>query len=137
MEKPHKIPQIYGYVVCLVCIITILISVPNIINSLIDLSDPLHAGAWYPAGKDRNMASYELYKVDILAEYHGMKADSTAYIPDEATIRAMYEAAREDKIQSATHIARRTVIVFTLLTIIAVVLFVIHFRWMRQISKAA
>ncbi len=83
------------------------------------------------------MASYELYKVDILAEYHGMKTDSTSYIPDEATIRAMYEAAKEDKIQSATHIARRTVIVFTLLTIIAVVLFVIHFRWMRALAKAA
>jgi len=90
-----------------------------------------------PALRSGLMAGALLVALDILAEYHGMKADSTAYIPDEATIRAMYEAAREDKIQSATHIARRTVIVFTLLTIIAVVLFVIHFRWMRQISKAA
>ena len=137
MEKPHKISQIYGYAVCLVCIITILISVPNVITSLIDLSDPMHAGSWYPAGKDRNMASYELYKVDILSEYHGAKGDSTAYVPDEATILSMFEAAKADKIQSATHIARRTVIVFTILTAIAVVLFIIHFRWMRALAKAA
>ena len=137
MEKPHKMPQIYGYAVCLVCIITILISVPNVINSLIDLGDPLHAGAYYPAGRDRNLASYELYKADIMAEQHGAKGDSTAYLPDETTLHAMYDAAREDKIQSASHIARRSVIVFTILTAIAVVLFIIHFRWMRALAKAA
>jgi uncharacterized YccA/Bax inhibitor family protein len=128
MEKPPRtVALIYGYAVCLVAIITLLISVPNMVNSIIDLGDPLHAGWYNSQGKQANLASYEIYKMDILS------------VPQEAgkTGQAVFEAARADRIASATHIARRTIIVFALLTVISVVIFWIHFRWMRSLAKSA
>jgi len=139
MEKPTRtVSLIYGYAVCLVTLITLLISVSNVVNSIIDLSDPLHGGVYCTAGKQPSLASYENYKMDVLsAPQEGGKADQAAYVPDEATLRAMYEAARADRIATATHIARRTIIVFGLLTVIAVLLFLIHIRWLRSLSKVA
>ena len=43
MEKQNRVPQFYGYSVCLVAVITVLISVTSLMNAVIDLGDPLHA----------------------------------------------------------------------------------------------
>ncbi len=137
MEKPQRtVALIYGYAVCLVAIITLLISVPNVVNSLMDLSDPIHAGNYYSPGKQASLASYEIYKMDILSQpQEGGAAGQTTYVPDEATLKAMYEAARVDKIASAVHIARRSIIVFGLLTLISILIFWFHFRWVRAVSR--
>ena len=138
MEKPHRIAIIYGYAVCLVAIITLLISVPNMVNSLFDLADPIHSGGYYSPGRQASMASFENYKMDVLSAPLGEgKTGTEAYVPDDQTLRAMYEAARADKIASALHIARRTIVVFGLLTVISVLLFIFHFRWIRALSKTA
>ncbi|SYZ74511.1 hypothetical protein TRIP_C90139 [Candidatus Zixiibacteriota bacterium] len=138
MEKPHRIAMIYGYAVCLVAIITLLIAIPNMVNSIIDLGDPIHSGGFYSPAKQPSLASFENYKMDVLSTPQSEgKTGVTAYVPDDQTLRAMYEAARDDKIASALHIARRTIVVFGLLTIISALLFIIHFRWMRTLSKAA
>ncbi len=127
----------YGYAVCLVAIITLLISIPNMVNSIIDLVDPIYAGGYYSPGKQASLASLENYKMDILSAPQAEgKTGQGAYVPDDLTIRAMYEAAKSDKIASAIHIARRTIIVFGLLTLFSAVLFIIHFRWMRTLTKA-
>ena len=44
MEKSFRVAQIYGYLVCLVAVITFLISITQLVNSMIDLTDPIHAG---------------------------------------------------------------------------------------------
>jgi hypothetical protein len=66
MEKPHRMAQIYGYIVCLVAVITFIICLANIIPSIIDLSDPLHAGSIYGMQNSPSLASFENYKMDIL-----------------------------------------------------------------------
>jgi hypothetical protein len=139
MEKPVRtIVLIYGYAVCLVAIITLLISVPNMVNSMIDLTDPLHAGGYYSPVKQANVASYEIYKMELLsAPQEAGKAGQATYVPDEVTLRAMYETARADRIASATHIARRSIIVFGMLAVISIVIFLFHFRWMRSLSKSS
>lgn len=65
MEKPHRMAQIYGYTVCLVAVIAFLICIANIVTSAIDMSDPLHASNFYPAGTP-SLASFQNYKMDIL-----------------------------------------------------------------------
>lgn len=137
MEKSNRIPMIYGYSVCLVAIITLLISIPNMVNSIIDLFDPIHAGVPYSSRPSASLASFETYKMDILSQsLESNKAAQPGYIPDDQTLRAMFDAAKADRIASAVHIARRTIIVFGLLAVISIVLFIIHFRWMRSISRA-
>ena len=135
MEKPQRIAQIYGYMVCLVAVITFLISASTLVFAIIDLGDPLHAG--YRAPGAPSLASYDNYKMDILksAPKEGESA-KTAYIPDDQTLHAMYEAAKDDRIQSIRHESNRTIIVDSLLILICIVLFVTHWRWMRRLAKA-
>ena len=60
-----------------------------------------------------------------------------AYIPDDATLRAMYEAAKEDRIQISRHDSIRTLLVNGLLVVVCVVLFALHWRWIRKLTPKA
>jgi len=130
MEKQNRIPQIYGYAVCLVTVVTFLISVTTLMNAVIDLSDPLHADGRFRGAP--SLASFENYKMDVLKSPQA----ELAYIPDDQTLRAMYESARDDQIQSVKHWALRSIIVSGLLIVLCVVFFGTHWRWMRRLAKA-
>ena len=136
MEKPHRMAQIYGYTVCLVAVITFIICISNIIPSIMDLSDPLHAGASFQFTGTPSLASYENYKMDILKS---AKSDDqkigTNYIPDDKTLRSMYEAAKADRINQNNHSSIRTIVVSGLIILISIVLFITHWLWMRRLSK--
>lgn len=135
MEKSQKMPQIYGYLVCLVTVITFLISASALIYAIIDLGDPLHAG-WTASGAP-SLASFENYKMDILKGAPKEDAPSkSVYIPDDKTLRAMFESAKSDKIQKVRHEANRTIVLNSILIAICVVLFVTHWKWMRKLEKA-
>ena len=116
MEKTQRIAQIYGYLVCLVAVITFPISITQLVNSLIDLGDPIHAG-WTPESAP-SLASYENYKMDILKSTSKQTDSVTAaYIPDEQTLKVMYQAARDNKIQLEKHRAVRAIIIHGLLVL--------------------
>ena len=136
MEKSQTVgAQIYGYTVCLVAVITFLISITSLVNAVIDLGDPLHAG-WTRSGSP-SLASFENYKMDILkSSQKGDESAKASYVPDDQTLRAMYEAAKTDKIQSVKHHANQSVIIGILLIVICIVLFVTHWHWMRKIRRS-
>ena len=135
MEKPHRIAQIYAYLVCVVAIITFLICVSSLVSAILDLGDPLHSG-WTPSGTP-SLASFENYRADILksAPKEGEAAKS-GYTLDERTLRAMYEAAKDDKIQNVRHEANRSITISTILIVICIALFVVHWRWAKKLAKA-
>ena len=134
MEKTQRIAQIYGYLVCLVAVITFLISISQLVNSLIDLGDPIHAG-WTPESAP-SLASYENYKMDILKwTSKQSEPENTVYIPDEQTLKIMYKAAYDDKVQLEKHRAIRTIIIHGLLALICLILFITHWRWMKKLAK--
>jgi hypothetical protein len=137
MEKPKLIPQIYAYAVCLTTVITFLICITNMVNALIDMGDPIHAQSSYMAERSSNLASFELYKADMLKS---TRSDGTAsnanYAPDDKTLHAMYETARQEKISSEMHQIRRSLVVDGLLICICIVLFITHWMWIRRYSVA-
>ncbi|MGE0076437.1 MAG: hypothetical protein AB7S48_01105 [Bacteroidales bacterium] len=134
MEKTHRVAQIYGYLVCLVAVITFLICTAQLVNSLIDLGDPIHAG-WTPESAP-SLASYENYKMDILKSTNKAgETTSAAYVPDEQTLHVMYQAARDNKVQLEKHRAIRSIIINGLLVVICIVLFITHWLWMLKLSK--
>jgi hypothetical protein len=135
MEKSQKVgAQIYGYSVCIVAVITFLISFTTLVNAFIDLQDPIHGGGWIPPGP--SLASFENYKMDILkSSQKGDESLQASYVPDDQTLRAMYEAARTDRIQSVKHQSNKSIIVGSLLIFICLILFVTHWRWVRKLNK--
>jgi hypothetical protein len=131
MEKSKIGAQIYGYTVCLVAVITFLICTSTLVNSIFDLQDPIHSG-WNPQGSP-SLASYENYKMDILKSVP--KDQDNSFIPDDQTLHAMFQAAKDDKIQSVRHQANRSMIISGLLIVICVILFLTHWQWLRKMSK--
>lgn len=138
MEKPHRMAQVYGYIVCLVAVITFIICLANIIPSIIDLGDPLHSANMFNPQGSPSLASFEIYKMDILKSASKEEtAEKGNYVPDDATLKIMYEAAKSDKIQTSLHVARRSIIVNGLVMLASIVLFTSHWFWMRRLVKKA
>jgi len=128
MEKKSKIPQVYGYAVCIVAIITVLISVADLITSVLDASDPLYA--W---GDNKELSSFENFKVDALKS----GKNEASYMPNDETLRIMYEDAKNHKIRRVKHQTSKSIIVSSILIIISVTLFIIHWRWMKKVELQA
>lgn len=136
MEKTNRMPQIYGYIVCLVAVITFIICLANIIPSIMDLSDPLHSGSIYSMQNAPSLASFDNYKMDILKSTDKEGSQNVqAYVPDDNTLHSMYEAAKADKIQMAVHVARRSITVDSIIILVSIALFITHWMWMRKLAK--
>lgn len=122
-----KATQIYGYVVCVVCIITFLITLSSLISAIIDKSDPMRS----TFQAELNMSSFESYKVDA------MKAISTdaAYIPADAELHTMYSAAIEDLLARRNHMISRNITVSSIILVISIILFFIHWKWMVRFGN--
>lgn len=119
--------RFYGYIVAIVAIIAFLISMGGLIGAIFDMSDPLHAG-WY---EGPSLASFETYKVNVLK---GLGEDQQA--PDDETLHAMYETAREDRIHTVRFQARRTMTINGLIIFFSIILFTTHLIWVRKLARA-
>lgn len=134
MEKSTRIvAQVYGYAVCLVAVITFLISTTALINAILDRSDPIHSG-WTPAGSP-SLASYDNYKLDVMKSTQKGTDAKDNFNPDEQTLKAMYEAARNDKIQLSNHQANKAILIGSLINLICIILFFTHWKWLSRMIK--
>ncbi|MBN1337728.1 MAG: hypothetical protein JXA03_00315 [Bacteroidales bacterium] len=129
MEKKSKAPIVYGYAVCLVAVITFLICVAALVNALIDMGDPLYAERDYTNAP--SLASFDNYKMDLMKS----PEKETSFVPDDETLKTMFESAKNDKIMSVKHRSLRTIYVNSLLVVICIALFISHWRWMRKLAK--
>ncbi len=135
MDKA-RIGQIYGYLVCLIAVVTFLISLNSAVGAAIDLSDPLYSSRYRA---DPRLASFEVYRVEM--QQRGtlapVPAGAAAPAPaDTAELRAAFEAAREDHIRSVQFQARRQLATSGLLVVVAAALFIVHWVWLRRLGAA-
>lgn len=130
--KPNLIAQVYGYAVCLVSVVVLLIALTGLVDAAFDLSEPLSGRARY-AGPER-ISSFEVYRRDL--ERSRPTPDARAQpLPSDSVLRAIYEAERADRIESARFDALRSLARSLLLLIAAVVLFFTHWKWMRRLRE--
>ncbi|MDX5326906.1 MAG: hypothetical protein LPK80_11680 [Bacteroidota bacterium] len=126
MEKRRKGIQVYAILIATVAVIAFLISAANFISAWIDLDDPLYAGR-----SEDKYASFENFKMDVLRSV----SKEQTYVPDEKALLTMYEAAKEEKIRSATHQSRRNMMVSGWIGGISLILFLSHFWILRRSDK--
>ena len=60
----NRIAQVYGYAVCLVAVIVFVTNIGGLANSVISLGDPLHADIRLRGYEDRELSSFEVYRID-------------------------------------------------------------------------
>jgi len=131
-----RIPQAYGYAVCFITVIMMLISIKQVVDAAFDLSDPLRAEA-----SGRPIMNFELYK-SANRNTAAAKAQNGPTPPSaiqgkadtlsDAQLRKLYDAERQETIGSARFHAIRSLVGNVLLIALAAVLFTIHWRWLRQ-----
>jgi hypothetical protein len=142
MSSPNsRIPQAYGYAVCLITVIVMLIGIKQVVDAAIDLSDPIRAEG---SRMGRTLTNFEVYKVENkrqASERMGPNPtpaavasakSATDSVASDAELRRLYDAERETAIGNARFRATRSLIGNLLLTILAAVLFGIHWRWLKR-----
>ena len=135
------IAQIYGYAVCLITVVVMLISIKGVIDAGFDLSDPLRAEGGY-GRYGGPLTSFELYKMQARQQVPGDRPMPVGTRPvgdtlSDAQLKTLYDAERESQIGNAKFRATRKLVSGLLFIVLAGVLFAIHWRWLRGISSDA
>jgi len=140
MDAFHsRIAQVYGYAVCFITVIVMLIAIKQVVDAAFDLSDPIRADGGGYGRNGRTLTNFELYKIDArrqpemrggpVAVGQSRAAGDTL---TDAQLRQLYEAEREQTIGNAHFRAVRSLVGNLLLIVLAAVLFGIHWRWLKR-----
>ena len=135
VDKPNRMAQFYGYSVCLIAIIVALMSASSVLDAAFDRANPLHAEGGFGA----SLTSFESYKATYRREQAMFDRTGTAR-PDtasEATLRQQYEALVRDRIVTAQYRTTKSFVTGTFFLLVAVALFVFHWRWVRRLNEKA
>ena len=127
--KRNWVPLVYGYTVCVIAVVTFLICATVVVNNVFDLANPIQAGF------GTALSSFDAYE----AEQHPASVNAAAR-PDttsEATLRKRYEALRADHVARVRFQSWKAIVTSSLLLIISVVLFVLHWRWLKRVGTVA
>jgi len=93
MERSDRVPQLYGYSVCLIAIVVMLVNFSSIVNRSFTLSDPLAGNGMYGWG-GAVLTSFEAYKATANradGPFAATAAASNAPKPTDAELRARRE----------------------------------------------
>ena len=149
METGSRIAQVYGYAVCLIAVVTFIFSAKGIVDAAFNLSDPLRAEGGYGRGGPLN--SFEAYKreqqtrtpprmrpvgLGAPTRVEGPTTADTVPPPTDAELRRMFDEERADMTANVRFRSMRTLVTSSLMILIALGLFVMHWRWLRRQSTA-
>lgn len=138
VERPERVPQLYGYTVCLIALVMAIVSITGIVGSGFDLTTPaLNVDSDF--GFEPSVSSFEAYRATYDRERRMMDTRNTGVAPDttpESVLRQRYTALRADRVDRAVARAHRAILTDVLALFIAIALFIPHWRWMRRISQS-
>jgi hypothetical protein len=63
-----RIAQVYGYAICFITVIVILISLKSVVDAVIDLSDPIRAESGGYGRLGGPLGNFELYKLEVRSD---------------------------------------------------------------------
>src|SRR5919204_3665862 len=122
-----RIAQVYGYAVCFITVIFILVSIKSVVDALIDLSDPIRAESGGYGRFGGSLTNFELYKADARRQPRAPTriATAPASAPPTAStatdslsdtdLRRLYDAEREQVIGNVHFRSMRTLLGSSLL----------------------
>jgi len=132
-RRPTLIQQIYGYAVCLITIVVALIAVTQLINATFDLSRPAQFGRY---GYEPGAATFEQYRVEHAVQPADPRTGQPAVTIPDSALRRAFDEDRAARVAYAHWDATKSLVTHSLLLVIAVALFVMHWRWLRNVGDA-
>jgi len=133
MDKSNRIAQLYGYTVCLVAVLTFLISGSSFIESAMQRSAPLSGERFGYNALD--YSSFETWKAtrEGPAAIFNRDANAAARPPEpDSVLRPRYEAMRASAIENGRVRATQSMIQSGFTILVAIALFVTHWTWLRK-----
>lgn len=134
VEHPQRVPQLYGYTACLIALIVGLASVKSLAESALTISDPTHSSS-APWGDwaEPSVTSFEAFRAtyDKAREMRARPDEPRAEPLPDAELKRRYEALRADRIERNRVAAKRSLVINTFTLLVAIALFVLHWRWLR------
>jgi hypothetical protein len=138
MERPSWIAPLYGYVVCVVAVITFIVSLSGFVDAAFERAYPLQSrgGAYGPGGE--SLTSYESYRATSLERAKAARGPQAtpADTLSTAEMRARYETLRAERIEQGRFFASQRLVKTGLLMLVAIGLFVTHWRWVRRLKES-
>jgi hypothetical protein len=134
VERPERVPQLYGYTVCLVAVIVMLSTLGTIVDRTFALTDPLADTGREFTGWEPSVTSFEAYRatLDRAERFNpGAEARPREVVP-EPELRRRYEGLRADRLARARFSARRELTSSAIMLLVAAALFWLHWRWVRS-----
>jgi hypothetical protein len=140
MERPTWIAPLYGYLVCVVGVITFLVSLSGFVDAAFERAYPLQSrgGAYGPMGQ--SLTSFEAFRA---TQNERMRMETRAGpatpsdTPSTAELRMRYETLRAERMEQGRFYASQRLVKTGLLMFVAIVLFVTHWRWVRGLRDSA
>lgn len=131
-RRPTRIQQIYGYAVCLIAIVVALIAVTQLMNAAFDLSRPAQFGRY---GYEPGTATFEQYRLDHRVQPADPNTGQPATVIPDSTLRRAFDEDRAARVAYAHWDATKSLVTQAILLIIAIALFVMHWRWLRRVGE--
>ena len=137
MSKPNNASQIYGYIVCLVAIIVVIISIEELVGAISDSMDIAHV-------KDSPKVLSQSFEVWRSYEYNflrmSLKDVPASFVdkypvPDEQALRQMYESEKQIAEQTIQHKNRTSLVQSVSLILVSLIIFIVHWIFVRRIIK--
>jgi hypothetical protein len=135
--KVSWVPLLYGYLVALIAVVIFIIGTFNGVDAAFDLVNPLHSreGAYGPFGG--SLTSFESYRATQHERPTRMRpvpagAQPVADTLTTAELRAQFDAVRADRFAMVRTSALRRLVKHGLLIVLAIILFVTHWGWIRR-----
>jgi hypothetical protein len=138
VERPERVPQLYGYTVCLVSLLVAFASVVTIADSLITLASPAHPRGDMAAWAEPSVTSFEAFRVsyDRVRQMNAGPGVAQEPIPEDE-LRRRYDGMRADRIERTRVGAYRSLMKAGFTLAVACLLFLLHWRWLKRRVEVA
>jgi hypothetical protein len=135
VDKPNRMGQFYGYSVCLIAVIVVLATISSLLGTTFDRAHPLESGRMF----GESLSSFDAFKAERAQRNEmdmqaGMARRDT--VPD-AALRTEYDGLVKQRLASVQYEIEKSLVTSGIMLLVAIVLFVVHWRWLRRTNGAA
>jgi hypothetical protein len=137
VERPERVPQLYGYTACLVGLLWALTSALSLVERVLERGEPALASPGdYAAYSEPSITSFEAFRAtyDRARRFGSPSDEKTAPVDSipETELKRRYEALRADRIAQALFRNRNAIVASLVGLVLGSALFVFHWRWLRR-----
>jgi hypothetical protein len=139
VERPERVPQLYGYTVCLIALVWALSSLVGLVEHGLTLTEPAYERR-DDFGIEPSVTSFEAFRLtyDRARRFNaGDPRDAQLEPVAETELRRRYETYRADRARAALVRARQGLVTNGISLLIAAALFAFHWRWLQRRTGVA